>query len=656
MIHLWRWIQLRSSRLALAGIALLIGVAGCRSASTHSGYHNWSSNETVAPAALSPIPAPPYEDGQPNSPSPIVNPKTQPTDLGQPEVGLPKQVVPPKPDPADEPKKVKPADVSKPDDPVVPPKPKPKTPPKVKPAPKPDELKIPDAVVPKLPEKPAAKAPAVEPVPEKPDPKPVEKPTEKPTEKPAVKAPDKSPITLPVPTPEEPVPTPSEKPTKKPNVKPAPLPEPPLPDEPLPNPVPKPTTDKPAPEEKPTPVPPKPLPPTIELPKPDVPKPNPADKASLVDPLDPLTVFEPDTVEFVKPVKPNDVTETKPGKLPVIEPGPVQKKPMPTIPATVEVEKSGKIPQVSGSVKPTDKPPVATPKPVGKIPSDFVDPPSPLPVGERVQIRELTDFEFAVEHIAIGEDDSVFVSNVSSIRRFKADGRTETFAKTGSPRGDVVLPDGQHIVCDATQRAILKIDATGSAVEKLATKSDGYFLRAPKDAIVDAQGGVYFSDPGYARIRNPIGQIHYVGANGKVNVVAQRLAYPDGVVLSPDGSKLYVVESQTNQVLQFEILAPGKVGPKKMLYQLPMAPKATEGTAAGIAIDARGRLYVAHKEMSRIEVIDPDGRFLTSYQCGTLMVNDVAVRGTDSLQLVVGGTVGTEQGRGKLLLLDLGKK
>ena len=60
--------------------------------------------------------------------------------------------------------------------------------------------------------------------------------------------------------------------------------------------------------------------------------------------------------------------------------------------------------------------------------------------------------------------------------------------------------------------------------------------------------------------------------------------------------------------------------------------------------------------MSRIEVIDPDGRWLTSYQCGTLLVNDVAVRGTDSLQLIVGGTVGSEQGRGKLVLLDLGKK
>ena len=385
-------------------------------------------------------------------------------------------------------------------------------------------------------------------------------------------------------------------------------------------------------------------------------EPKPDGKAALVDPFDPLTVFEPDTAEFVKPVKPKEVTETKPDKLPVVVPGPVQSKPIPPNAATVETTSPEKIPKVAATVKSTDKPLVTPPQPAGTTPSSFVDPPSPLPVGERVQIRELTDFEFAVEHVALGEDNSIFVSNNASIRRYKADGRTESFARPGSPKGDVVLPDGQHIVCDATQRAILKIDAAGNVVEKLATKSDGYYLRAPKDVTVDAQGGIYFSDPGYARIRNPIGQVHYVGANGKVNVAIQRLAYPDGVVLSADGTKLYVVESQTNQVLQFEVLSPGKVGPKKMLYQLPIAaPKATEGSAAGIAIDPRGRLYVAHKEMSRIEVIDPDGRWLTSYQCGNLLVNDVAVRGTDNLQLIVGGTAGSEQGRGKLVLLDLGK-
>ena len=644
MIHLWRWIRLRSSRLALAGLALLIGVAGCRSASNHSGYHNWSSGESAAPASLSPSPVPPYEDGQPQTQSPIRIPNRSPTtpttDLGQPEVETPKPtVVLPKP-----------ADVLKPVEPVVPQKPKSTTPPKVKPAPKPEELIIPESVIPKKIEKPA-EIPTDNPAekPEKPTEKPTEKNTEKTTDKPDVKTPVRPAISLPVDAPEEsvPVPTPREKPSEKPKttpaVKPVPLPEPQLPEDPLPKP--KPTIELPAPAVK----------PTLVLPKLEVPKP--AAEAAFVDPFDPSTVFEPDTAEFVKPVKPKEVTETTPIKLPVVEPGAVQKKPLPPNPATVEVEKPSKVPQVAATIKPTDKPPVAIPKPAGTTPSDFVDPPSPLPVGQRVEIRELADFEFAIEHIAIGEDDSVFVSNHASIKRFKADGRTETFARPGHPRGDVVLPDGSHIVCDASQRAILKFDATGSTVEKIATKSDGFFLRAPKDAIVDAQGGVYFSDPGYARIRNPIGQVHYVDSNGKVNVVAQRLAYPDGIALSRDGSKLYVVESQTNQVLQFEILAPGKVGPKKMLYQLPIAaPKATEGSAAGIAIDHRGRLYVAHREMSRIEVIDADGRWLTSYQCGTLLVNDVAVRGTETLQLVVGGTVGSEQGRGKLVLLDLGKK
>lgn len=285
-------------------------------------------------------------------------------------------------------------------------------------------------------------------------------------------------------------------------------------------------------------------------------------------------------------------------------------------------------------------------------PGAFSDVNASLPLRTPVRISDVAEFDQPADHLVVLNDGSVLVSHRSSISRITTDKRVETFSRPGSPRGLVPLHTG-FALCDVSQRALLKLDAQGLVTEKIAIKSDGYFLRAPKDVVVDANGGIYFTDPGYARSKNPIGQIHYVGTNGKVSVVAQKLAYPDGLALSTDGSRLYVVEGQADQVLSFELLAAGKVGPKTVLAKLPHDGKKDDGSATGIAVDQRGRIYVAQRDQSRVQVIDPDGRILTSYQCGALLLSDLAIVPGAHHQLLVSGNLGATNGHGKVLRLEL---
>jgi gluconolactonase len=264
---------------------------------------------------------------------------------------------------------------------------------------------------------------------------------------------------------------------------------------------------------------------------------------------------------------------------------------------------------------------------------------------------EIASFGGTADGIVFDSEGTAFVSHRDSISKVKLDGEVTHWAKTGAPRGHAILRDGTHLICDASERAVLHLDQDGKLLRKVVTKSDGYFLRAPNDLVVDASGGFYFSDPGYARIRNAIGKVHYVAADGTVSVVAQKLAFPEGIALSADRAKLFVAESQNNRIVEFEVLSPGELGPKEVFCKLPGSESGdSDSFVDGLAVDREGWLYVAHRGMSRIEVIGPDGDWRTSFACPDTIVKNLAFS-RDYSKLFVTGTDRKHRG-GRLLMID----
>lgn len=264
---------------------------------------------------------------------------------------------------------------------------------------------------------------------------------------------------------------------------------------------------------------------------------------------------------------------------------------------------------------------------------------------------EVASFGGTADGIVFDSEGTAFVSHRDSISKVKLDGEVTHWAKTGAPRGHAILRDGTHLICDASERAVLHLDQDGKLLRKVVTKSDGYFLRAPNDLVVDVSGGFYFTDPGYARIRNPIGKVHYAAADGTVSVVAEKLAFPEGIALSADGAKLFVAESQNNRVVEFEVLSPGELGPKEVFCKLSGSESGDfDNFVDGLAVDREGSLYVAHRGMSRIEVIGPDGDWRTSFACPDTIVKSLAFS-RDYSKLFVTGTDRNHRG-GRLLMID----
>jgi gluconolactonase len=149
--------------------------------------------------------------------------------------------------------------------------------------------------------------------------------------------------------------------------------------------------------------------------------------------------------------------------------------------------------------------------------------------------------------------------------------------------------------------------------------------------------------------------VHYVDPQGKTHLVAEGLAFPNGVVLRPDGKTLIVGEAERNRILAFEVLAPGKLGPQRVFATLPSKQGDQINNAPdGIALDEEGRLFVAHYGMHTVQVLGTDGALLRSYPGGNLTTSNVAFTGPNMDQLyITGALAGEKASTGAIWRLDL---
>ena len=168
------------------------------------------------------------------------------------------------------------------------------------------------------------------------------------------------------------------------------------------------------------------------------------------------------------------------------------------------------------------------------------------------------------------------------------------------------------------------------------------------------RGGFYFTDPGGSRTQ-PIGTIHFVDTRGTTHLAARGLHYPAGIVLRPDGKTLLVAESLRNRILSYEVLAPGKLGPMKVLADLPSKQRGqVDNQPDGMCLDQHGNLYIAHNGMRVVEVLSRRGRWIRQYPADLVSASNVSFGGPKMNQLYITGGVGPEgPGAGGVFRLDL---
>jgi sugar lactone lactonase YvrE len=150
------------------------------------------------------------------------------------------------------------------------------------------------------------------------------------------------------------------------------------------------------------------------------------------------------------------------------------------------------------------------------------------------------------------------------------------------------LPDGRMLIVSASDRPLLRQEAGGSLVPH----ADLSRLPAKiwNEIVVDGRGNIYVNG-GSA---NPMGGeasvpgiIALITPDGAARQVADGVAFPNGMAVTPDNATLIVAESYANQLTAFDIAADGSLSGRRVWAALENHPP------DGICIDAEGAVWFA---------------------------------------------------------------
>ncbi|MCB1020296.1 MAG: SMP-30/gluconolactonase/LRE family protein, partial [Acidobacteria bacterium] len=163
---------------------------------------------------------------------------------------------------------------------------------------------------------------------------------------------------------------------------------------------------------------------------------------------------------------------------------------------------------------------------------------------------------------------------------------------TNRTNGLMFSKDGKLYGCRSD--AIVTIDlATGAETVVVADVH-------PNDVAVTAKGDFYFTELGE-------GKVWHVSAKGDKHLLDTKgVEKPNGVLLSPDQSLLFVADFANRWVWSYQVQPDGTVANGQPFYHLEAGDFSTRSRADGMTVSDTGHLLVA-TEMG-VQICDQPGR------------------------------------------------
>lgn len=184
------------------------------------------------------------------------------------------------------------------------------------------------------------------------------------------------------------------------------------------------------------------------------------------------------------------------------------------------------------------------------------------------------------------------------IYRIDPAGKVETITNVGGfCCGLAFSPDGRELFVCVSGVGIVCVAPSGEH-RVFATHASDHKIIAPNFGVFDRGGRFYVTDSGNWMKRN--GYLLRFEPDGRGDVLAGPFGYANGLALTADERGLYMVESDSDSVLRFEIDSHGTLsGPVVVGEAVGRLPD-------GLALDADGNLYVCCYASDEIWRIGPD--------------------------------------------------
>jgi gluconolactonase len=202
-----------------------------------------------------------------------------------------------------------------------------------------------------------------------------------------------------------------------------------------------------------------------------------------------------------------------------------------------------------------------------------------------------------------------------------SDPHFEQFPLIGS-NGLTFDKQGRLVVAGAS-RSIDRIENNGKRTI-LADSYQGKRFNGTHKVIVKKDGTIYFTD-GYDGLRgaakDPDKGLDYEGIfmlkDGKVTRIAEDIATPNNLALSPDEKILYANGSGAKYVRAYDVLPDDTVTNSRMLIDI--SGDKTPGITDGMKVDTKGNIW--QSAAGGIWIISPEGKHLGTIFTPTLVAN-----------------------------------
>jgi len=194
-------------------------------------------------------------------------------------------------------------------------------------------------------------------------------------------------------------------------------------------------------------------------------------------------------------------------------------------------------------------------------------------------------------------------------------GRSEVVARVAlgsfQPISIDWLPDGSLLVVSPRAGRLLRRERDGA----LLTHADLSTVGKPawNEIVVDGRGNAYVNNVGFDLAAGEDfvpGTIAVLTPGGPARQVADGLAFPNGMAVTPDNSTLICAESYGKKLAAFDIAADGSLLNQRVWADLG------DGVPDGICLDADGAVWYGDVPNERCVRVRADGEVLQTVDLG----------------------------------------
>jgi gluconolactonase len=252
-----------------------------------------------------------------------------------------------------------------------------------------------------------------------------------------------------------------------------------------------------------------------------------------------------------------------------------------------------------------------------------------------------------IEGPSFDADGNLYIVDIPFGRVFRIapdDAWTLVVEYDGWPNGLKIHPDGRILIADY-RHGIMQLDAKAGRIQPVLTARNSESFKGCNDLHIASNGDIYFTDQGQTGLHDPTGRVFRLSPAGKLDRLIDTGISPNGLVLDPGETVLFVAMTRDNAVWRLPLMKDGSVSKVGRFCS-------TFGSSGpdGLTMDSKGRLFVAHASLGHVFVFAPNGELVARIKsCAGQSCTNAAIGGADRDRLYI-----TESVTGTVLVADIG--